>query len=74
MEQGLKEYHDIKKDYYSIDSQYINGDLWELYEHSWYGDETKAIAVNVTKKYFLYTWESLQYIADNMDEFTLYKL
>ena len=74
MEQGLKEYHDIKKDYYRIDSQYINGDLWELYEHNWYGDEEKAIAVNVTKKYYLYSWESLQYIVDSLDEFTLYKL
>ena len=67
MKKGLKDFHQIETDYYEIDSAIINGDMWVLYEHSEYGDEVKAIAVNITKSYYTYTYESLRYTVENLD-------
>ena len=75
MKVGLKDLHQIETDYYEIDSKIINGDTWVLYEHNEYGEDVKAIAVNLTQRFYTYTFESLYYTVDNLDsEYEIYSL
>lgn len=75
MKIGLMDYRQITNDYHQIDTKFIDGDCWVLYEHNWDGDEVKCIAVNLTKKFYTYTWESLEYTVEYLEEeFELYKL
>ena len=65
----------IEKDYHVIDSSFINGDMWRLYEHNLYGEDAEGIAVNLTKRVYTYTWESLAYTIENLNnEYELVKL
>ena len=75
MKVGLKDFHQIKTDYYEIDSKIIDGDLWILYEHNEYGEEVKCIALNLTKGFYVYTFETLDYTVENLEnEFEMYSL
>ena len=65
----------IEKDYHMIDSSFMNGERWRLYEHDFYGEEVRCIAVNLTKGVYTYTWETLTYTIENLDEeYELFKL
>lgn len=67
MKVGKMNLHQIETDYYKIDSQIINGDVWVLYEHNEYGEDVKAIAVNLTQSYYTYTYETLDYTVENLE-------
>ena len=65
----------IEKDYTVIDSCVRNGQIWRLYEHDFYGEDVQGIAVNLTKRVYTYTWESLDYTIENLrEEYKLFKL
>lgn len=66
MKKGCLDYEEIYSNYYIIDSLYHNGDRWELFENNVMGDAVSAIAVNTTKRYYVYTLESLYYTAKNI--------
>ena len=65
----------IEKHYHVIDSSFMNCEMWRLYEHDMYGDEVSAIAVNLSKKAYTYTRESLECTIENLNnEYELFKL
>ena len=66
MKKGCLSYEEISNNYYIIDSMYYDGDKWELFENCALGDTVDAIAVNVTKGYYIYTLETLHYTAKNV--------
>lgn len=74
MKVGLKDFRKIEKDYYEVDSKIINGDLWLLYENYEYGEDVKSIAVNLTSGFYVYTFETLYYVYENLDEYEMYSL
>ena len=74
MKIGLKDYSQICKDYHEIDNTLCNGEQWLLFEDDLDGEDAPCIAVNLTKKYYVYTEESLRYTVDNLDEFEMYSL
>lgn len=74
MKVGLKDFHQIEEDYYMVDSKIINGDLWALYENYDYGEDVKLIAINLTRSFYVYTFETLGYVYENLDEYEMYSL
>lgn len=67
MKVGNMDLHKIERGYYKIDTKIINGDVWALYEHKEYGEDVKAIAVNLTQSYYAYTYETLDYTVENLE-------
>jgi hypothetical protein len=75
MKTGIFDYQELKSSYNKIDYGVYGGCRWELFEIKRLRGVVESIAVNLSKGYYVYTYESLYYTSKHVyDEFELYLL
>lgn len=54
-----KDYQQLKEDYEAVDGGTYDNEEWLLYESKKWGEAIASIAVNLTRRFYVYTFKGL---------------